>query len=74
MKNLNNNEEIHKDLEEIKDSVTRIKRYIFWSYFWNWVKVGVAVLIIVLGYVYLPQFLTGFRDWLIELREAILPK
>ena len=60
-------EQIYKELQEIRKSVKKIQKYLFWNSFWNWVKIGIIVLIIVLGFVYLPQFLQNLRQMLIDI-------
>lgn len=65
-------EQIYKELQEIRKSVKKIQRYLFWNSFWNWVKVGIIIVIILLGFLYLPRFLDGLRDWLLEVQGNFL--
>ncbi|MBI2003801.1 MAG: hypothetical protein HYS78_02390 [Parcubacteria group bacterium] len=60
-------EQIYKELQEIRKSVKKIQKYLFWNSFWNWVKVGIIILIVALGFVYLPQFLQNLRQMLIDI-------
>jgi len=60
-------EQVYKELKEIKESVKKIQRYLFWNSFWNWVKVGVIIITIALGFLYLPQFLQDLRQMLIDI-------
>lgn len=55
-------EKLQKDIEEIKKSVKKIERYLFWKSFWSWLKTGFLILIIILGYLYLPKFLNQIKE------------
>jgi len=58
------NEQLQKDIAEIKKSVKKIERYFFWNSFWNWIKIIIWIIIIISGIIYIPRFLTNFQKQL----------
>ncbi len=68
------NEQFKKLLEEnlayskaIYDSILKIRRYIFWNYVINFVKLILIVIPIILAIIYLPPLIQQFFDTYKEL-------
>lgn len=66
-----NEQKIQKDIEEIKKSVKKIEKFLFYRVLWNWVKIGVIALIVLLSYLYLPQFLVKLKQSITQMLPPI---
>jgi len=62
-----NEEKMQRDIEEIKKSIKKIEKYLFYRVLWNWVKIGVIAFIILMSYLYLPQFLAKLKESIFQM-------